>query len=308
MTHLSVTVPLVVLAAWTLPLSAQTLPKSAVDGHFVVAESVRLHYVEAGSGRPVVFLHGNDGTLQDFTMSMFNKAAAKYHTLAFDRPGHGESESIGHQSTTPETQARIIHKALDKLLVDRPILVAHSWSGSLALSYTLQFPNDLSAVVLLGPSAYENGKPPRICYLSRIPVLGTVLSYTSGLFAKHWVKTQLEDAFSPDPAPKAYVKKFLSSMFRTSQIKAAASDELSLNDTLRRISQDYGKIKVPVVIVTGNKDKIVPPQLNSYPLHKAIAHSRLMIIPNAGHELQFTRPDEVMNAIAMATKLSDTTR
>jgi pimeloyl-ACP methyl ester carboxylesterase len=248
-----------------------------------------------------VLLHGNEGTLEDFTLSVFDKLATKYQTLAFDRPGHGGSQNPKNMAS-PEVQAKILHDALVTLKVERPLLVAHSWSGSVALSYALQYPQDLAGMVLLGGMAYETreGAASPSCYALQVPVVGPTMAHFYEAAGRKEIRKVLEKAFSPDPAPQWYVDKFLSTMFKLSELKAAASDEITLNSTLKKISPSYGAIKVPVVIVVGENDQIVPPQKQSYPLHKAIAQSKLIVLANAGHELQFTRPEEVVSAIDLA--------
>jgi len=93
-------------------------------------------------------------------------------------------------------------------------------------------------------------------------------------------------------------------MFRTSQLKAAALDELTLDACLKKMSSEYGKIKTPVIIVCGDSDKTVSPKAHSFPLHKAILHSELIVLEKAGHELQFSRPDDVIRAIDLAASRS----
>src|SRR5215212_11307414 len=62
------------------------------SGRFVNIDGVRLHYVERGEGTPVVLLHGNGMTLQDFALSgVLELTAARYRVIAFDRPGYGYS-------------------------------------------------------------------------------------------------------------------------------------------------------------------------------------------------------------------------
>lgn len=197
----------------------------AVKDQYVVAEGLKLHYVVSGVGQPIVLLHGNDGTLQDFTMSIFNDLAANYRTVAFDRPGHGSSETLRDRSATPQKQARILHSALNKLGIVHPLLVAHSWGGAVALSYALQFPQDLSGLVLLSSVAYETkqAEPKPIYYMLRVPLVSSIVAYTFMATGKGEIEKELDDAFSPDKAPKPYVRKFLASLFRLSEVKRRRS-------------------------------------------------------------------------------------
>src|ERR1700728_2403991 len=57
-------------------------------GRFLKVNGVRLHYIERGSGDPVVLLHGNGSMIQDFECSGLVDLVAKNHrVIVFDRPG-----------------------------------------------------------------------------------------------------------------------------------------------------------------------------------------------------------------------------
>ena len=275
---------------------------------FITVDGAKLHYVEAGSGQAVILLHGNDGTLQDFTMSAFDLIASKYHALAFDRPGHGASGNPSHGVATPQVQAALLHKALKELNITHPIIVAHSWSGSMGLSYALQFPDDLSALVMDAGMAYDTkqGAARPSYYAVKAPVIGTVLAFVYKYVGYNDVKKQLETAFYPEPAPKEYVDKFCQQLFRMSQLKAAARDEVTLNASLKKMKSQYHSLNLPVVIICGDEDKLVTPSLHSYPLHEELPKSKLIVVKHAGHELSFTHPKAVLGAIDDAAQMAST--
>src|SRR5205085_7444234 len=123
-------------------------------GEFVSVDGLNLHYVSAGSGRPVVLIHGNPGSHQDYMLGMFDKLSRSFHVVAFDRPGHGYSERHDSVTTTVEVQAQLIRDALRKLSIEKPVIVGHSWGGSLALAAAVAYQKELSGIVLLAPAAY----------------------------------------------------------------------------------------------------------------------------------------------------------
>jgi hypothetical protein len=97
-------------------------------GRFVTAGGVRLHYIERGAGRPVVFLHGNGAMTEDLLISgVIDKAAQRYRAVAFDRPGFGHSERPRGRKWTAAAQASLLPEAFRLLGIDRPIVVGHSW-------------------------------------------------------------------------------------------------------------------------------------------------------------------------------------
>src|ERR1043165_7731930 len=113
-------------------------------GEFVEAEGVRLHYLTGGVGRPVVLLHGNAGFAQDFAAVLEALDPEEFRAFSFDRPGHGLSQTPADGSATMDAQAGILRSALYALGVQRPVVVGHSWGGALALSYALQFPEEVA--------------------------------------------------------------------------------------------------------------------------------------------------------------------
>ena len=85
------------------------------QGGFIDVDGVRLHYVERGSGRPLVLFHGNGSMIQDFQSSgLIDLAAEKYRVIVFDRPGFGHSLRPRNVVWSPEAQADLFRKALDR--------------------------------------------------------------------------------------------------------------------------------------------------------------------------------------------------
>lgn len=271
-------------------------------GQFVTVDGVRLHYVSKGSGRPVVFIHGNDGMVLDFDLAVLGAAAAKYRAIAFDRPGHGYSQRESDRIATLEVQSRLIHDALQKLGIKRPMIVGHSWGGALALDYALKYPDDTAGIVLLSGVAYKTADtgPHAQDLIELVPVVGDLLISSFVVTARPWVEQATAQAFWPQTAPRKYVEGYSALVLRPGQIKAYAQDELTLNDTLTANSSHYGEIRVPVVIVTGDLDIIVPPDLHAKPLHEAISNSSMIVIPGAGHQIELVRVDPIINAIDQA--------
>jgi len=85
-------------------------------GRFITVDGVRLHYVERGTGTPLILLHGNGSMIQDFQSSgLIDLAAKKYRVIAFDRPGFGHSERPRSRIWTPAAQADLIAAALEEI-------------------------------------------------------------------------------------------------------------------------------------------------------------------------------------------------
>jgi pimeloyl-ACP methyl ester carboxylesterase len=263
----------------------------------VVVNGVRLNYVNAGSGRPVVLIHGNPGSHQDYTLSVFGKLS-HYSVIAFDRPGHGYSERPDSTGTTVEVQADIICDALRRLSINKPVLVGHSWGASLVLAAAIAYGTAVSGIVLLAPAAYPTVSIEWWSVLPNIPLLGNLFVKTlTPLVGRALVKASLKDAFHPQDVHDHYAQRSAEMWTRPDRVRACAYDERTLRASLKNLSQYYSEIQMPAVIITGSADRLLDPKEHAYPLQQTIKNSKLVVLPNTGHQLPQTRPDAVISAV-----------
>jgi pimeloyl-ACP methyl ester carboxylesterase len=264
----------------------------------VVVDGMTLNYVSAGSGRPVVLIHGNPGSYEDYTLAVVERLSQAYHVVAFDRPGHGYSERQDSVQTTVEVQASIIREALQKLALQRPVLVGHSWGGSLVLAAAVSYGKDFTGVVLLAPAAYPSVRIEWWSLLPHLPLIGNIIVTTlTPLLGRAVVRRSLKQAYAPQDVQKDYAEQSLDLWMKRDHIRACAYDERTLGASLKVLSEHYCDIELPVVIVTGSADRLLNPEEHAYPLHKAIKDSKLVVLPETGHQLPQTRPDAVISAI-----------
>ncbi|HEX7722187.1 MAG TPA: alpha/beta hydrolase [Pyrinomonadaceae bacterium] len=282
--------------------SIEAQPRFA--SRFVTVDGTRLHYIVQGNSRPVVFIHGNPGSAQDW-MAEFMPLTSRHKVIAFDRPGHGRSERPKHGEATVEVQAQLLHDALAQLRVERPILVGHSWGATLALVYAINYPNEVSGVVVVAPAAYESHDGSFLTGLPTVPVIGDAANYVlTPILGPSVVRGELKKAFSPDPVPKNYLKSVLSEWTKPSKVRAYAQDEDLYNSSVKKYSPRYAEIAVPVSIVTGDADLIVSEKENADRLHEVLPKSRLIVLPKTGHQIPFTHPQSVIDEIERVQRLS----
>jgi pimeloyl-ACP methyl ester carboxylesterase len=277
------------------------LPGSPSGNHylsqFVTVAGLRLHYVSKGCGQPVVFIHGNPGSYHD-SMAVFQDMSETHRTVVFDRPGHGYSERGDGKSMTVEGQARLLLKALQQLNVESPVVVGHSWGGSVALAMSLLPEANLSGLVLLAPAAYPSGSSEWWAYLVEAPLIGRYLvKVLTPLIGKRIVRDSLREAYYPNEIQQEYLESVAQLWLSEDRIKALVEDDKSLNASLELMSQSYSELHLPVIIVTGSSDQVVKPQEHAERLHAAIPGSRLITLPDTGHQIPQLRPEAVREAI-----------
>ncbi|WNC17362.1 alpha/beta hydrolase [Brevibacillus brevis] len=271
------------------------------NGQFVTVEGITLHYVSRGEGRPVVFLHGGVLTGNDFRESIELAASAGYRGIAFDRPGYGHSERPIGEPVTPRTQARLLHEALGALGIEKPILVGHSWSGVLVLTYAIDYPDDISGIVTLGGGMYPEGYPAEkgdpISTLVTTPILGNIVMHSLlAVMGPALAVNVLKETFKPEPVPEAYREATLAYWLRPSQFRANREDVLAFVPGVRAIMDRYPEIDTPLVIAVGADDPF-PTREHSFRLHEQVPDSKLLLLPGVAHMIPQNHPEAVMEAV-----------
>jgi pimeloyl-ACP methyl ester carboxylesterase len=277
-------------------------------GAFVAAEGVRLHYLAASAGPPVVLVHGSDGVLQDFTTSIFAAVAREHRALAVDRPGHGYSERPADAPLTLGLNARLLHAALGALGVERPVLVGHSYGGAVVLQYALDFPDAVAGVVTLAGAAYPGGglPHPRVV-VPALPLVGPLYLHAL-LVPLDRLAARVETAGTADAAtggaadalPPAYAAPARALGARPAQFAAYAEEMRAVNADLAALAPRYPTLRVPLVVVAGGADRFAPPERHAEPLRQAVPGARLILLPDAGHWLHHTHAAAVLAAIRQA--------
>ncbi len=269
-------------------------------GKFVDVDGVRLHYLERGSGPVLIMLHGNGILANDFdTSGLLDEAAQKYRVIAFDRPGFGYSERPRTTLWTPAAQARLIHKAMQQLGVADAIVLGHSWGTLVALSMALDFPDSVRGLVLMSGYFYPSvrldapmSSPPAI------PLIGDLLRFTvAPLIGRLIWPALVKRIFSPAEVPERFGKLPVWMMLRPSQLRASAAESALMVPSALVLSRRYAELKMPVMIVAGNEDKVASSGHNAGRLHDALPQSSLRLAPHQGHMLHYADPDDIVCGI-----------
>lgn len=269
-------------------------------GRFITVDGVRLHYVERGDGPALVLLHGNGTMIQDFDSSgLIDRAAQTHRVIVFDRPGFGHSARPRGPAWSADAQAKLIHKALERIGASKAVVLGHSWGASVALALALRYPQSVSGLVLASGYYYPSARVDfALMSGPAIPVLGDVLRYTlAPLISRAIWPLLMRRLFGPAPIPEKF-RGFPKDMaLRPSQLRASATESALLVPMAAAMSQAYPTLKMPVVIVAGAQDRLVNTARQSGRLHRDIAQSRLRIVPESGHMVHQTDPDAVLSAI-----------
>lgn len=266
-------------------------------GSFVHASPSRLHYLDAGKGRPLVLLHGAFGSSQDFSAALFPALGRTHRVLAFDRPGHGWSDRIPGVVNTPRVQAEALRSALHELGIERPVLFGFSYGGAVALAWAVAYPDDPAALVLVNPASHPwPGGPSRAYSLPALPVLGPLFTHTLATpIARMLSRSSTENAFAPLPLAADFDARSPVRLELTpARFQANCEDLRVLADCLAEEAPGYPRIRVPTLILSSREDHVASFAIHSESLTREIPGARLVVFSPAGHQLPYTHSDELV--------------
>jgi pimeloyl-ACP methyl ester carboxylesterase len=269
-------------------------------GQFLEVNGVRLHYVERGSGAPLVLLHGNGSMIQDFESSgLIDLAAKNYRVIVFDRPGFGHSDRPRNVVWTPAAQAELINSALHRLGVSHAIVLGHSWGASVAVALALKYPTLVQGLVLASGYYYPTLRPDVVALSSpAVPLVGDILGHTlSPIVSRVMWPLLMAKIFGPRSVPRKFEGFPKEMALRPSQIRASAAESALMIPDAFHYRDEYTNLKMPVVIVAGDEDRLVDIDAQSTRLHRDVPQSKFHRVPGTGHMIHQTATGVVMSAI-----------
>src|SRR5262245_40625611 len=148
--------------------------------HFLDRSGVRMHYLDEGSGPPVVMVHGNP-TWSFYFRNLVQALRDDYRTVVPDHIGCGLSDKPGDDRYEYTLDRRVadLEALLDSLgLTSNLTLVLHDWGGMIGMAFASRHPERIRRLVILNTAAFllpAGKRLPRSLWLVRNTPLGPLL-------------------------------------------------------------------------------------------------------------------------------------
>ncbi|WP_175805020.1 alpha/beta fold hydrolase [Burkholderia ambifaria] len=291
---LGVVVVLAVLALFSGFVARRVTRAFPPEGRFVDIGGDRIHYVEYGSGPPLVFVHGLAGQWRNFAYLPLTRLAQHHRVILVDRPGAGRSLRGASSQANVFAQARTIAAFLDALKLDRTVLVGHSLGGAIALAVGLNHPERVSRLALIAPLSHDQTEPPAPFKPLMLPS-PLVRRFVSWTFAVPLTiltgRKAVDQVFAPEAEPRDFPVKGGGLLgLRPHVFYATATDLLSAPVDLPAMERRYADLTLPVDVLYGRADPILNWRVHGEALANKSARVRLTVV-EGGHMLPVTIPD-----------------
>lgn len=301
------------LSLWTARGVADIERRYPPSGSFAEIDGVRIHYVDQPSGGtrlgpplpPVIFVHGASSNLSDASSVFAGRLDGERRLIFLDRPGHGWSARGPEDGPEPARQAAIVVGLMDRLGIERAVVVGHSWGGAVVAALGTLYPERAAGLVFVSPATHPwPGGVAWYYSLAALPVIGPAFAATLPYPVMHdSLGTAAATSFAPEPMPATYPEAArLALLLRPDEFVANARDVEGLNAAVTALAPRYAEITAPTVVITGDADSVVRPDIHSAGLIRAIAGAELVELAGVGHMPHQTHPEVVIQAIDRVTR------
>jgi pimeloyl-ACP methyl ester carboxylesterase len=244
---------------------------------------------EAGSGPPILLLHGLGGTWQYWSRTM-ELLAGSARCIAFDLPGFGASDTPPGGFTLDSASDNLA-AALRAVGGAPAVVCGHSLGGPLGARFALRHPHAVSKLVLVGPSGLAPAPPWQHRVLRAVPAYNLLQ-----LVPWPWERLLLSIAplrraglgllvDNPSAVDPALVRRMVEGARHARALRPALSASFATG-----LDDDAPLVSVPIAAIWGSRDRMVPPS-DSEILVCVVPSAEIHFLPGCGHLPMVERPE-----------------
>lgn len=274
--------------------------------HAMTEDGVRLYYEEAGSGKPLIFVHEFAGDHRSWELQM-RHFGQRYRCIAFNARGYPPSDVPENQASYSQSRAADdIGSLLDHLSIDRAHLVGLSMGGFATLHFGFRHATRALSLCVGGcgygaePEQKERFRDEAAAIAQLITLAGMPAFADTYAYGPTRVQFENKD-------PRGF-KEFKTMLAEHSAL-GSANTQLGVQrerPSLYDLVDDMKRLRVPTLILTGDEDWpcLVPGIL----LKRNIPAAALAVMPNCGHAINLEAPDAFNRIVGDFLALVDSGR
>ena len=259
-----------------------------------------VHYVHAGDGPPLVFVHGVLGSHRIWRR-LAEEMAQTHSVVAPDLFGCGDSTARPAADYSLGGHAGVVRDLLDILDIDKAIIVGHSLGGGIALEFTYLFPDRVRGLVLVA----SGGLGSEVNVLLRAPTLpgaGWVLPVLASQFARRQGNALARGLKmvgvkgSTDVAEAWHGFEQLADSESRRAFLATIRSVVGPDGQRVSATELLPMLKVPVLLVWGDRDRMIP-VAHARAAVEHLPEARLVVFERAGHFPHLDQPEMFVELI-----------
>ncbi len=251
-------------------------------GKSIQVGNIKTNYHEAGSGEPVILIHGSGPGVSAWANWQFAipYLAERFHVFAYDQIGFGYTDPAPNQKYSLQLWTEHLLNFMQAVGVKRAHLVGNSMGASVALAAAVDHPEVVDRLVLMGPMGVRFQLKPG-------EGLDAVWGYTPSVANMR----RLIDIFAYDPGK--FPTDQLAEMRYQASIRPGAQEAFS--SMFPQPRQEQVEIQNQTLIIHGREDRVIPLE-TSLKLINVISNAQLHVFGHCGHWTQL-EPRDAFNRL-----------
>ena len=274
--------------------------------HATTEDGVRLYYEEAGSGKPLIFVHEFAGDHRSWELQM-RHLGQRYRCIAFNARGYPPSDVPESESSYSQSRAADdIRSILDHLAIDRAHVVGLSMGGFATLHFGFRHATRALSLCVAG-CGYGAEPEERERFRTEAAAIADFIKTSSmQAFADKYAYGPTRVQFeNKDPRGHAEFKRMLAEH----SALGSANTQLGVQrerPSLYDLVEDMKRLMMPALILTGDEDWscLLPAVL----MKRNIPSAALAVMPNCGHAINLEAPDAFNRIVGDFLALVDSGR
>jgi pimeloyl-ACP methyl ester carboxylesterase len=274
--------------------------------HYLDRNGLKLHYLDEGTGEPVVMLHGNP-TWSYYYRSLVTALRDRFRCIVPDHIGCGFSDKPQPPRYDYSLASRVddLTALLDHLgLRENVNLVMHDWGGMIGMAWAARHVSAVRRLVLMNTAAFRMPKSKRMplrLWVARNTRLGAWLIRSRNLFCRHAANVCVKRQPLPPDVREWYLKPYDSWDNRVAVLKFVQTIPLKPTDSGYEIIEETEEAlpklaRTPTLICWGMKDFVFSPEfLEDW--QRLMPHAEVHRFDDAGHYILEDAAQEVIPLI-----------
>ena len=263
------------------------------QGHFIEVNSQRIHYLDYGSGPPVLLLHGG-GAGSGIWFRQIAVLSQSHRVIAPDHPVFGLSSQKAYEAPFVDSIFRYLTGFIDALGLGRIDVAALSMGAQGALSVAINSPERINRLIVIGSTGLGRAFP-MVFRLGTVPLIGRMIVRPNRWGQDTYFKMMevVDSNFVDAEIYKQYAYDVTLPAGHTDAMRASCKVITGLGGQKSIFTDDeLESIKVPTLAIWGEHDKVIPVE-HGYRLAELVQNSSLYIIANSAHVPLLDNPDQV---------------
>jgi pimeloyl-ACP methyl ester carboxylesterase len=253
---------------------------------FVEINGDRLHTVSFGDGDKTILAHGGFMVGWEMWVPIFELLSKRWRCVSYDHRGVGQSR-VPLESITDDTIIDDVFGVMDKLEIEKCVLVGESMGGRVAINAVLRHPERFDGLILIASP-------------SRLKTRMSDEEFTKQqiMFRQQYEEfvTEFVTACFPEPNSDHLIQWGIDICFRTKTEEAIRYLRIFEGPDEDHLDLPLSRIAIPTLIIHGKLDNLVPLE-EAKILASSIPNAELRIFENAGHAPSVSQPHKVVRTI-----------